>query len=435
LRWHLRVRFTTGAVPAGSSTGRFELHVGIVPAAIYLLAFLSKLTLTMAMTFLLAALVFGILSLHPFITYPLSLMVVRRLFGKRWQLHSRTGAAAADVSCAVCLCAYNEAQTIREKLENLLKLKPVLSAQGIDVSIHVYTDGCSDDTAAIVESFGDGVRLVASPNRTGKSSGMNSLLAGVNSSVVIFTDANVMFDTDAIVNLLLRFEDPAVGCVVGNLKYTNDGETPTATTGSLYWRFEEFLKQLESDTGSVMGADGSIFAIRRALFREVPADIIDDMFTSMSIVCDGYRAVRAVDAVAYEKSATSSSDEFRRKVRIACRCLNCHRLLWPRLRRMSFWNVYKYTSHKLLRWFFVYFAAATFVCLSIGMMLIDWVWGLCLLGSVIVCVTAILSMSRLRIINCGLQAALAFYAVGKGVLHSLRGERFVTWDPPASSRS
>jgi cellulose synthase/poly-beta-1,6-N-acetylglucosamine synthase-like glycosyltransferase len=388
----------------------------------------------MAMFLLFAAVIFGVLSLHPFITYPLSLMLARRLFGKRWVLHKQPEAVEADVSCAICLCAYNEARTIREKIESLLELKPVLSADHIQISIHVYTDGCSDDTAAIVESFGDRVRRVVSPKRTGKSAGMNSLLSEVRDQFVIFTDANVIFDRDAIANLLLRFDDPAVGCVVGNLKYTNDGETPTATTGSLYWRFEEFLKQLESDTGSVMGADGSIFAIRRILFREVPADIIDDMFTSMSIVCDSYRAVRAVDAVAYERSATSSSDEFRRKVRIACRCFNCHRLLLPRLRRMGIWNVYKYTSHKLLRWFVVYFAAAAFVCLLSGVTLMDRIWGLSLLGAVILGLVAILSMSRLRIVNCGLQAVMAFYAVGKGVLHSLRGERFITWEPPASSR-
>src|SRR6185295_2273749 len=109
----------------------------------------------------------------------------------------------------------------------------------------------------------------------------------------------------------------------------------TAETGSLYWRLEEAIKRLESETGSVMGADGSIFAIRRALHRPPPPDIIDDMYVSLAIACDGHRVVRAGDARAEEESVGRSGEEFRRKVRISCQAFNVHRLLWPRLKRLD----------------------------------------------------------------------------------------------------
>ena len=139
-------------------------------------------------------------------------------------------------------------------------------------------------------------------------------------------DANVVFAPDAVRRLLRPFADPAVGCVCGHLVYTapdgaaaeGGGGGATAATGSLYWRLEERIKELESRTGSVMGADGSIFAIRRALHRPPPRDIIDDMYVSLSILCDGHRVVRAGDALAYEATVSRPAEEFRRKIRIAC---------------------------------------------------------------------------------------------------------------------
>src|SRR3546814_3747931 len=82
------------------------------------------------------------------------------------------------------------------------------------------------------------------------------------------------------------------------------------------------------------------------------------MFVSLSILCDGYRVVRDSAVVAYERATTDSGDEFRRKVRIACQAFNCHRLLRPRLRKLPPLDRFKYVSHKVLRWFGIYFLAA-----------------------------------------------------------------------------
>src|SRR3546814_13272516 len=82
------------------------------------------------------------------------------------------------------------------------------------------------------------------------------------------------------------------------------------------------------------------------------------MFVSLSILCDGYRVVRDSAVVAYERATTDSGDEFRRKVRIACQAFNCHRLLRPRLRKLPPLDRFQYVSHKVLRWFGIYFLAA-----------------------------------------------------------------------------
>ncbi len=138
----------------------------------------------------------------------------------------------------------------------------------------------------------------------------------------------------------------------------------TASTGSLYWRLEEGIKRLEQETGSVMGADGSLFAVRRSLHKAPPDHIIDDMFVSFWVLIQGYRIVQSKDARAYEESASNASDEFGRKARIACQAFNVHRMIWPHIRKLNFVTVYKYVSHKLLRWLCIYFLALSGVFLS-----------------------------------------------------------------------
>jgi cellulose synthase/poly-beta-1,6-N-acetylglucosamine synthase-like glycosyltransferase len=389
----------------------------------------------MAVVFLVIAILLGIAAFHPFTSYPLSLEIAKRILVRKKNNELPQQSGTSQVSCAVCLCAYNEAKPIRDRITNLLSIKEFLAQQNIALNIFAYADGCSDDTANILRSFGEKIHLVVSESRTGKSVGMNTLLGQVEDTFVVFTDANVEYELTAIPRLLQRFTDPTVGCVVGHLRYTNEKESATAATNSLYWRFEENLKQQESDTGSVMGADGSIFAIRRSLFRDVPADIIDDMFTSMSIVCDGYRIVRADDAIAYERTAATLKEEYRRKIRIACRNFNCFRLLRPRLLRLSLWNLYKYVSHRLLRWLFIFSFLGSIIFFILAAFAFNESAGIYVTLSLVSITILCLLMRGTKLCRPGWEAFAAFYAVGVGVIYSLRGERFRTWETPASARS
>jgi len=389
----------------------------------------------MSIVFLSIAVIFGIAAVHPFTTYPLSLVLAKRISRLSRIYETQPALDTLPSSCAVCLCAYNEAKPIRARIENLLKIREFLATKNVELNIFTYSDGCSDNTATILQSYGDKINLLVSEKRTGKSVGMNSLLRQIEDPFVIFTDANVEYELNAIPRLLQGFNNPLVGCVVGHLKYTNESESATATTNSFYWRFEENLKQQESDTGSVMGADGSIFAIRRTLFREIPPDIIDDMFTSMSIVCDGYRIVRAQNAVAYERTAATPKEEYRRKVRIACRCFNCFRLMRPRLLHLTLWDLYKFMSHRLLRWLFIFWFLGAVLFSILAAFAFDKAIGLYV--SVLLAMILVLSLylRKTKMCRSGWEALTAFYAVGIGVIFSLRGERFKTWEPPASARN
>lgn len=382
-----------------------------------------------AYVLLAAGLVFLALAQHPFITYPLSLRLLASR--RRLPLHRPPPPGGAPVeSFALCLCAYNEEGVIRAKAENLRALQRRTGA----LQVLIYVDAGTDRTAEILRDYAEHFTIVEGTERRGKTHGMNRLVALAEASVLVFTDANVMLEEDAVLNLRPYFADPEIGCVCGYLIYGNREETATSETGSLYWKIEEAIKRLESETGSAMGADGSLFAMRRRLYRPAPDDIIDDMYVSLSALCEGHRIVRAPDVRAFEESVSDPAEEFRRKVRIACQGFNVHRLLWPRLRRLDALTVYKYVSHKLLRWIAGYDLAAGLLLLAMGLVVAGHP-GLLLCLVVLGVVAAWLGYGpRIRPFAQMVEVATALAGAAVGVWRSLRRERFQTWTPAASIR-
>jgi cellulose synthase/poly-beta-1,6-N-acetylglucosamine synthase-like glycosyltransferase len=257
-----------------------------------------------------------VLFVHPYVSYPLSLLGFR-------ERPVRKGAGPRPRSVALLFAAYNEERALPGKLANIAEIK----ARHPDIDVIAYSDMSSDRTLDMLKARSDLLRVVPSSERTGKATGMRRMVASTDAEICIFTDANVILDPASVDRLLDYFTDPAVGGVAGTLRYINDDESLTAEVSGLYWRLEEWIKQRESRCGSIMGADGAIFATRRALYPMVPSHLLDDMTVSMSTIFAGYRLIHATDVVAYEKNATAASDEFRRKRRIACRAFNTHRHL------------------------------------------------------------------------------------------------------------
>jgi cellulose synthase/poly-beta-1,6-N-acetylglucosamine synthase-like glycosyltransferase len=397
----------------------------------------------MGIALLIFAIVCTLIAIHPFVTYPLSLWVIRKFQGPSHDslatrpsspVSARDSLAtrpSSPVTFAICMCAYNEERVIDEKMRNLLALRE----REPGLQIHVYVDAAMDRTSEILSRYAGAIDLYVSGERHGKTYGMNLLSARATADVLVFTDANVMLDLDCLQDLRRHFADPTIGCVCGNLTYTNGGASITAASGSLYWRLEEALKRLESATGSMMGADGSVFAIRRALRRAPPDHIIDDMYVSLMTIVEGYRLIQASDVRAYEESVTHAGEEFKRKVRIACQAFNVHRLLWPRLRQLDTLTRYKYLSHKFLRWLSIYFFGAAGIAF-LGALL---AWNQPLLALVLAacCIVGYLLGARWSVKPFAqiVDLSTALVGAGVGVWRSLRGERFQTWTPAASIRT
>ena len=322
-------------------------------------------------------------------------------------------------------CAYNEAASVPDKIENLRAIRAVAP----QIKFACYVDLSTDNTLELLQRHADLIDVTAATERTGKAAGMGLLARAATTEVMIFTDANVMVEPQSLPKMLDYFRDPEVGCVCGTLIYTNPDESATAGTNSAYWRLEEMIKKREARTGSTMGADGSIFASRLAYYPVVPTHLLDDFIVSMSILFAGLRIISVPDVVAYERSAVASEDEFRRKRRIACRAYSSHRYLRPQLARMSLTDRYKYISHRFLRW---YGAATGSLSILFSLLFIALAWNwlamalLCLIAAAIFWLS---SKVRAPGLSHVYETIRAIYAAGLGVYDAWRGRTYQRWQP------
>jgi len=247
-------------------------------------------------------------------------------------------------SVALIISAFNEEQVIRQKIRNSLALdyNPEL------FSLIVVSDGSTDETPAIVREFeNQGVQLYHSVVRKGKSAALNEVVRQLDHDIIVFTDANSVFSPDAVQMLCRNFEEPTVGCVVGRLRYIEDGASCVGKGEGMYWRYESKISRLESALKSVLVANGSIFAIRRSLYRDVHPAVPNDFQTPIDIAAEGHGVVYECEALAEERTTSHWLEEFRRKVRIILRGLTGFSTLRHQLRGMRRWQLW---SHKLLRW-------------------------------------------------------------------------------------
>jgi cellulose synthase/poly-beta-1,6-N-acetylglucosamine synthase-like glycosyltransferase len=280
---------------------------------------------------------------YVFVGYPLLLRVVVRVRGKR-PIRSRD----ITPSVSLVISAYNEAPVIRAKLENALSLDYPAGA----LEIVVVSDASTDNTDKIVSQFAPrGVRLIRFGDRRGKTAGLNRALPMLRGELVVFSDANAMYEPDALRKLARNFGDPEVGCVTGEARYL-PGRQAVADVGErIYWDYEIQIKRLETQLGSMVGGDGAIYAIRRELWQELPEDAINDFLNPLQIVAAGWRAVYEPAAICYEESAGNVRSEYRRRIRIVSRSwravFQARAVLNPFRVGFFTWSL---VSHKMLRW-------------------------------------------------------------------------------------
>jgi len=251
-------------------------------------------------------------------------------------------------SVSLVIAACNEEKTIREKLENTLRLDYPRDR----LEVIVAADGSNDATADIVREYaGRGIRLLHRPERQGKSAALARAVAECGGDILLFSDANTDYSVDVIRNMVKHFADPEVGGVSGRKIVLEDGDRAATQGETAYWSYESSLKTWESAVGSIATADGEIFAMRRILFRALPASIVhDDMFLTLQMVQDGYRVVYEPAATSAEFASRTLFDEFHLKVRYA----SAGYQILARFRRL-FLPVptafgWLFLSHKLLRW-------------------------------------------------------------------------------------
>jgi len=329
-------------------------------------------------------------------------------------------------SISLLFCAFNESRSLPGKLDNLRMLK----TRHPDLEMLAFDDGSTDGTAQMLAAETDLLTLIQGGGRSGKAAGMKQLAARARGDILVFTDANVMLAPDALDRLKPYYADEAIGGVCGTLRY-GEGDSVTAEVGAEYWDLDEKLRSLESASGNVIGADGSIFSIRRALYPDFPDTVLDDFTVSMHAIFGGKRLVKAPDVIAFENSVAQRGEEFRRKIRIGARAWHTHTFLRPKLRAMSRLDRFKYISRKMLRWFGGVFLmlAALFGLAALAVLSVPAALAAAL--SLAASVALLLRSSSGRLARIG-EILVAVFGTQIGVMRAIRGETFVTWAPAAS---
>jgi cellulose synthase/poly-beta-1,6-N-acetylglucosamine synthase-like glycosyltransferase len=185
----------------------------------------------------------------------------------------------------------------------------------------------------------------------GKAAAVQRAVDETGGDILIFSDANSMYTPDTVEKMVRNFADPEVGCVAGEKRIRRLDGSGAAEEAGLYWRYESFLKRMDSKVNSVVGAAGEIFAVRRSLFQAAePDSIIEDFIMSMRIAAAGQRVVYEPEAISIEEAPASIADEFERRARISAggfqSMVRLRGLLTSPRRLLAF----QYLSHRMLRW-------------------------------------------------------------------------------------
>jgi poly-beta-1,6-N-acetyl-D-glucosamine synthase len=362
--------------------------------------------------------------------YPLVLIFAARFFKKP------VNKKEIYPNVSMLIVAFNEAWVMRKKIENCFTLDYPTEK----LEIVVATDGCQDDTNKIVAEYASrGVKLYAYPERKGKLAVVNRTIPLLSGEIVVFSDARELFHPDAIKELVWNFNDPRIGAVSGELVLTARKEEVVSKSLQLYWKYEKRLRKREGEISACVGATGAIYAIRKALFRVLPDDIVlDDVAIPLQVVVQGYRVIFERLARAYDDVSSTSQQEYGRKARTLA---GNFQILFNlgKLFHYNFRNnfvLFAYFSHKVTRMLLPLFFILFFIsCLFIP----GWFFKVIFIAQLIFYILALIGVYIERhdlkhyfIFNAPSVFCTIHFAIISGFWRYITKHQKITWERSAS---
>lgn len=290
------------------------------------------------------------LTLYAYLGYPLLLYLLGKV------LRRPVAATSAEYAPSVTLIipVHNEERVIGEKLRNLDSLRYPRDR----LVVLIVSDGSTDQTRQRVLAYRGNlqIRFLELAQRQGKAAALNLGLQNTASEIVIFSDASIMLDEQALQHVVHPFQDVSIGCVSG------EDHIPGGGGEGLYGRYELFLRNLESHISSIAGASGSFYAMRARLCKPFLPGMAPDFLSVLVTVENGYRAITEPRAHGAMASTQSTSGEFTRKVRTLIRGMTA---LWHMRQLLNPFRFGCFSmvlfSHKLMRWLVPFFMILAFI--------------------------------------------------------------------------
>ena len=264
---------------------------------------------------------------------------------------------------SIIMSVHNEEKNIETKIQNLLELDYPQAR----MEILIGSDGSTDGTNQILKSHNDTtsqghtlIQVYCQEERKGKPSMLNKLVSMAQNEILVFTDARQKLDKTAIKELVKAFADPKIGSVSAEL-HLEEENSQTASGMGLYWNYEKMIRKAESRLGSMLGATGALYAVRKDLFPELPKNLIlDDVYIPMHAVQKGFRAIFDKKAKIYDRFSRTAKEEFLRKTRTLAgnfQLFLYFKWLFNPLGSIIGWQ---FISHKFLRLLVPFLLAAVF---------------------------------------------------------------------------
>lgn len=277
--------------------------------------------------------------------YPALLWVLSRVAPRRFRSDE-----THEPAVSILIPAYNEEAVIEAKIENALALD--YPAGKLEIIVASESDDGTDAAAArFARPEGPRVKLLTSRVRRGKVANLHRAVPEATGEILVFTDANAMFRRDALRKLTRHFADPRVASVSGRLVYRVPEGAASARGEKTYWDFEMLVKKASSDLGSLPGANGSLFALRRERYRPISETRGDDFELPVRAIIDGYASILEPEAVSEEAAVERFVHEYRRKVRIIHWMFASAVILLREAMAARRWMlVFQLLSHKMNRW-------------------------------------------------------------------------------------
>ncbi len=293
---------------------------------------------------------------YTYFGYYLLLSVLARIFGDKGKV---TFKEAYYPQTTIIIPAYNEESVIEHRIQNLLELDYPKDK----LEMVIASDGSSDRTVEIAKQYEKrGITTLDFKENRGRADVHNGSVKVVSGEIVVFTDADTLFERDFINKIVVPFSDPKVGCAIGQLIYKPKGTSIAEAESRYYNKWEFNLKELESTLGILVNGTGACMAIRKELFR--PLTPIDDVDTAtvVDMALKGFRTVFVKDAIAYDLPPSSVKSELSYRVR------GTSKTIMSLAGRTNFWGWLKnpilswsILSHRVFRYCTPYFMTAAMV--------------------------------------------------------------------------
>jgi cellulose synthase/poly-beta-1,6-N-acetylglucosamine synthase-like glycosyltransferase len=332
----------------------------------------------------------------------------------------------------VLITAYNEEKAIRAKLENTL----LIDYGREKLEILVASDGSTDKTDEIVKEFAArGVKLFRQDGRMGKTYTQNKAVEQSSGEIILFSDATTAYEKDVLRVMLPNFADESVGCVAGRLIYVDESKSGVGKGAQSYWNYETFLKKSESRAGSLIGASGCLYAVRRAAYQPMYAEACSDFLICTIVFKQGLRSIYEPEAVCTEETNQHTDKELRMRVRVI---LQTFTDLWRNREmlnpfRSGFYAI-ELISHKVLRYAVPLFLILIFLSAAVSAVysnVFAAIFALQIFFYLIAFVAWILEKNGKHpgVFSIPLYFVLANLASLIGFYKFARGESFAHWEP------